>query len=351
MAAEGGHEDDRLSEVLRVARKFGRGNFHTLVAFIERMAKAKVRVGGDGPVRDEPIRFRHDPSLAFSKSDVTELELSDGSDSSGKTFEITTSFLGLTGTVTPLPTYFCTEVAQNLGDNGVLQDFLDVFHHRILSLFYRSTSRYNYATEFSSDGKDQWSERLLAFAGIEIGTAEPAIPRWRLLRLMPLLVRSGSSTWALRTALEDVLEDHLDGASIEIEQFVGNLVEIAVSQQIRLGVDNCNLGTTTVLGERAYDRTGKFNIVIGPLSAEAYNRFQSDEEVRQLISGTVGLFCRDPLDYDLALVLGEETIPGLRLSASSPSKLGIDTFLGSQGQNEITVSMSRQSEMQSAASL
>ncbi len=354
MVAEGGEENDRLEqadpleEALETARRFRHGDFFSLIAFLERAAHAEVRIGEDGPVMEEPLRFRHDSSMGFSPADVSALDLVEEKDDRGhrnRPFAVATTFLGLTGSVTPLPTYFATEVSQDAGDEAVLEDFLDVFHHRILSLFYRSVVRYNYPIEFTSDLADSWSKRLLALAGIDTYETEtdPPLPRWRLLRLAPLLVRQGSSLWSLETALEDVLENELEGAEVSIEQFVGSWVAVLEDQQIHLGDTNCVLGRDTVIGRQAYDRTGKFRIVIGPMNYTTYSRFQQDPAVKRMIAATVNLFCRDPLDYDLGLVLAGDAVPGLRLATDSATRLGVDTFLGQQGESEIIMEMPRTS--------
>jgi type VI secretion system protein ImpH len=103
--------------------------------------------GDYGPVNEESIRFRHDPSLTFATSDVSSIkarprragETGDGPDE--PVYEITTTFLGLTGTVSPLPTYMAEEVLHEDHDRPAQREFLDVFHHRIISLFYRAHAR------------------------------------------------------------------------------------------------------------------------------------------------------------------------------------------------------------------
>ncbi len=57
----------------------------------------------------EPIRFRHDTSSAFPAVDVTAIDLVTEVDDLGRrnrAFQITTTFLGLLGSDTPLPTQF-----------------------------------------------------------------------------------------------------------------------------------------------------------------------------------------------------------------------------------------------------
>lgn len=351
MVAEGGEQDDRLAgdpmaEALATARRSRQGDFFALVAFLERLTGAGVRVGGDGPAHAEPIRFRHDASLAFSTADVSDIQL--GQEVDGRRpLEVTTTFLGLTGAATPSTADFAAELASDAGDDAVSEDLLAVLHHRVLSLFYRSVSRYHYPRELTSDLEDPWSKRILALAGVDTfdGSNEPRLPRWRLLRLAALLVRPDSSAWALETALEDVLEEKLagTGAGVTIEQFVGDWVPIPAVQQTRLGVDNSSLGLDAVIGQRAFDRTGKFRILIGPLTHDNYRRFQQDPEIARAIAATVDLICHEPLEYDIGLVVPPDAVAALRLSAAPPdaTKLGIDTFLGQPTGSEIVLELPR----------
>jgi type VI secretion system protein ImpH len=318
-----------------VIEQHGRGRFRAIVAFLERTVAAQARIGDYGPVDQEPIRFRHDTSLTFSTADVSHVGERTAADDlwpavASQPYGVMTTFLGLHGAVSPLPTYFAEEVAQD--GEGVLRDFLDVFHHRWISLFYRAISRYNFATEFSTDGCDSWSKRVLALAGVDTFAAqrEPPLPRWRLLRLASVLCRPRCTAWSLETALRDVLHEVLRGAHLRIEQFIGSWVPIHENQQIRLGLANSRLGKNTVLGSTALDATGKFRIVIGPLSRSDYNRLLAEKELQARIHATVSLVSRDNLEYDVALLLDERTLSGLYLDALAPPRLGIDTFLVSQ---------------------
>jgi type VI secretion system protein ImpH len=336
--ASAGRRQDHPLNLIRLVEQHGRGSFRAIVAFLERMVGAEARVGDYGPVDKEPIRFRQDTSLTFSTTDVSHVAArANGDDlwpaNASQPCGVMATFLGLHGAVSPLPSYFAEEVAQE-GDD-VVRDFLDVFHHRWLSLFYRAISRYDAATEFTTDGRDIWSKRVLALTGFDVydSTAadrEPPLPRWRLLRLAPVLCRPRCTAWSLETALRDVLKDLVHGSQVAVEQFIGNWVPIHESQQTRLGIANSRLGKETVLGRTAFDATGKFRITIGPMPRQEYDRLLTDDKLLPRIRAIVSLASRDDLEYDVALVLDERTLSGMYLDADVPPRLGADTFLVSQ---------------------
>jgi type VI secretion system protein ImpH len=168
--------------VLGSPRRVG---FYRAVEILERATAAEgaERVGGDGPVPREAIRFRHDASLSFASSDVSRIvarprRVADGAEvAETPVYEITTTFLGLTGTVSPLPSYMVEEVLNEDADHPAQREFLDIFHHRVLSLFYRAHSKYSYVTDYVSTSRDPWSLRILSLAGVD--TWDGRHRRWR----------------------------------------------------------------------------------------------------------------------------------------------------------------------------
>jgi type VI secretion system protein ImpH len=329
------------SEVIRSAPH--RPGFFPLVAFLERLTSDSARVGEMGPVTEESIRFRHDPSLGFSSSDVSSVVLRevparpDDPDSRRPLFEVSTTFLGLTGSASPLPLYLAEEVAKEDPDEAVQREFLDLFHHRLLSLLYRIESRYRVTRELTASCTDQWSRRILALSGFDTYERSwPGIlPPWRLLRIACLLISRVRTAEKLEMALQDVLAEELEGARVKVRQFVGRWVDIDARMQ--LGVVNNLLGRNTLLGGRAYDRMGRFQVEIGPLSPRAWRRFMADGDLYPLAQEIVSLFVRDPLEYTFELFLSESVSHSFNLSSGWPSKLGRDTWLGTNRQNRLTV--------------
>jgi len=314
-----------------------RVGFYRAVELLERATRGP-RIGDYGPVNEESIRFRHDPSLTFATSDVSRIlsrprragETGDGPDE--PVYEITTTFLGLTGTVSPLPTYMAEEVLHEDHDRPAQREFLDVFHHRIISLFYRAHARYSFSADYLSTSNDPWSRRSLALAGIDTFDDAPPpvnLSLARLLRLAPLLATRARTAQGLVAAVSDVMDEVLIGAPVSVEQFVGRWVTIEERQLLRLGIANTTLGVDATIGRRVFDRGGKFRLVLGPLKRKAFQRFLPGGDGLAQIKELVTFYVRDPLEFDLELILAPGETPSLRLSAApgEGSRLGLDSWV------------------------
>ena len=348
MATEERLPEDLVAAAPQLAEAAARAGFYPLVALLERLTAGAARVGEAGPPGEEAIRFRHDPALTFSTGDVSRVSLRESPERADdpfspkrSVFEVVTTFLGLTGAITPLPMYMVEELVQEAPGGSLRRDFLDLFHHRLLSLLYRLCSKYDLAGEHTTRTLDRWSLRLLALAGLDAyeDPLPTTLPAWRLLRLLPLLATHARTARTLEVAIEDVLAEELGGARVTVQQFMGAWVEIEPDQRMRLGVSNCELGRTSLVGSRIYDRSGRFQVRIAPLTQQAYRRLLPEGDLAPVVREVVAVFVRDPIDYTLELGLARDEAPSFQLSRSSPCRLGRDTWLGSRRDRETDVQL------------
>jgi type VI secretion system protein ImpH len=326
---------ERAAPVLKAAPH---STFFHVVALLERLTSDAVRVGGEGPPSAERIRFRHDYDLSFSAGDISAVRVGElprgperALDEPTPVFEVTTTFLGLTGTVSPLPLYIAEEILHEGDDNPVRRDFLDLFHHRLISLLYRAVSKYMPAREHLTHRTDAWMSRALYLTGLDpkIQTRGLRIHPSVLVRLGPLLAGRGRGPRVLALALREALGDGLgpDG-EVRIEQFAGGWIEVDESQRMALGQSNSVLGVEAILGKRAYDQSGRFSIHLGPLHGESYRRFLRDGDLLPVVKDVVELCSKEALDFDVQLHLAADAVPSFRLSAAGGgSALGRDTRL------------------------
>ncbi len=308
--------------------------FYPLILLLERLVGGSP-VGEAASPAEELIRFRHDPALTFSTGDVARVrEFQAGppsavpGDELRRGYEVTTTFLGLTGSVSPLPPYIAEEVAQEQDESTPMRDFLDLFHHRLLSLLYRGWTKHDLPNAWRADGTDPWSSRLLALLGVDGGApdARPRLATWRLLRLAPLLAERTMTAEGLAIAIEDALAADLGDARVTVEPFVGAWVQIAEDQLTLLGRQAGRLGQDCLVGRRVLDVAGRFRVTIGPLSSQQYRLFAGGElanRTEELIAALV----TEPLEHEVVLWLSEDAAPALCLGAS---RLGRDAWLGGQ---------------------
>lgn len=333
--------EQRVDSLLAVAR---RTNFFPLVSMIERVTAEAVRIGGEGPPNKEAIRFRHDPNLTFSAGDVSSATIRhlpmDPENPKGRlrpVVEIVTTFLGLTGSSSPMPLYIAEEVNHE-DEKSARRDFLDIFHHRLVSILYRAVMRYSLAREHKVSEPDRWLERALSLSGMDPETfvAPSAIPLSKLLRLGPLVGRRARGARAVSAALNILVEDYLPAkATVSVEEYAGDWVPIHNDQQCCLGLRNNILGVHAMLGGKVFDKSNRFQVVVGPLDARGRGNFTVGGKGLRVLREGLRLLVRESLDYDVELHIEEGATKPYRISSRDPSRLGTDTRLGLSSEGEI----------------
>lgn len=245
-------------------------NFFELVRTIERLARwraeresgAKPSLGRDGPASRESIRFHAASGLAFPSRAVERIWRRTEGDSR---IEMDVTFMGLTGPSGVLPWHYSNLVqSRNKQHDTALGDFLDLFNHRLLALFYRAWSKYRLAVqeETYADNADQnpFTPSLQALAG------QPSSSRFD-----PQLFYAGHFSRHTRSgsSLEQLLADFLD-MPVVVESFVGQWLSIAPLHRLRIGTvangRNNALGEGVMAGRRLWDMQSKLAITIGPVN-------------------------------------------------------------------------------------
>lgn len=326
MAPEDRTQDDDLAATLaRRARSF---SFFQLIRLLERSSRSGVRVGEAGPASGERLRFRPENSLGFPATDVVSFESIPAPGDSAARFRITTGFLGLYGSTSPLPSFYSEEVLWEDPDSGRIRDFLDIFHHRLISLFYRCWCKYRYPIEFEHGKDDPITPRL--FALICLGSLAQAEATGfadspRLLHFAGLFHHQPHSA----ADLERILGVYFDGLPVEIEECVGRWTSIRQEQRPVLGRRNCRLGVDCSIGERVFGRMTSFRIWIGPCDYERMLDFLPDQDSHKTLRRIVTLFVKDPLDFDIGVRV--RGLPRLQLPSELPCRsaprLGWNTWL------------------------
>jgi len=282
----------------------------------------KPRVGKSKKLVDDPLRLSQEPSLAFASSTIASFR--GGRD--GKPARMFVYFLGLFGPNGPLPLHL-TEYARNrqrdYGDT-TFRSFLDLFHHRILGLFYRAWADGRPTVNFDRPRAD----RFAMYVGSLVGMATPALRDRDAVSDLAKLHHAGNLSGQTKHAegLRGMLEQFFE-IRVIIDEFVGVWLDLPLSSRWLLGRsrETGTLGRSTVLGPRVWDRQQKFRIVFGPLKMRDYERLiPSHESVRRL-AALVRNYTGDSLYWEVGLVLQKENVP--RLVLGGTERLGWTTWL------------------------
>lgn len=301
-------------------------SFFALLGLLERRAGG-ARIGTLDDAA-EPVRLRHDPNLAFPTAEIAAISCLQGARP-----VVDCTFLGLTGTVSPLPEHLVEGWSQQEGHHP-LHALFGLWQHRLLALLYRSCVKYSPSAEHAADGSDAWSCRLGRWGEGEGGTA---LPLWRRLRWFGELAQRNKSATSLRRLLHDLLGEQLRRAQVEVRPMTGGWQPLDATQHARLGTHNHRLGDSFVLGDEVMVPASRFDVVLGPLSREDYAWISSEAQAQQL-KALVHLFVPQGVSARIRYRLQAGVHGGWPLQRAT---LGDDTYLGAPaGEHEIVYDLS-----------
>jgi type VI secretion system protein ImpH len=298
-------------------------DFFQALRLLENAHPDKPRIGASLRPRDDAVRFGRDPSLGFEPGAVAGFTPATG-DAKAR---LAVNFFGLLGANGPLPlhlTEYARDRARNHGDHTLVA-FMDVFHHRMVSLFYRARAAADPA--ISLDRPD--SDRFADYVGSLFGIGAPGmrgrdeIGDFAKLHFAGLMANQRRPAAGLVTILRAYFK-----LPVEIEQFVGHWMKIPLDGQTRIGMEDRGnrLGTSAVLGKKVWDCQHKFRLVIGPLDYDDYERMLPGGASMTRLVDWVKSYAGTVLDWDVRLVLKRPEVPPLKLGAR---RLGWTTYLAS----------------------
>ena len=223
------------------------------------------REGGTTYRPEEMVRFSVENTLAFPASAIASIE----DDLEGGPSRMKITFMGMTGPEGVLPAAY-TEIAVDCAAFGdkAYADFLDLFNHRLIWLFYRAWEKHHFAIGYERsrlDGSDQDAFTSYLFDLIGMGTPglKRRMPIWdqALLRYAGLISQRPHSAETLRTLLHDYFR-----VPVEIEQLLGKWHSLETSELCFLGSgeSNSQLGRGAVAGDAAWTRQTLVRVMFGP---------------------------------------------------------------------------------------
>ncbi|MBL4688853.1 MAG: type VI secretion system baseplate subunit TssG [Nannocystaceae bacterium] len=294
-----------------------RTRFFAAVRLLEQLTSDAPRIGGEGPFSAEAISFRHSPSFASQPNELESIRqvvaprtVDQALEAKHHRFEVTTCFLGLSGADSPLPLYMASELIFDDAWSRRQAHFLDIFHNRMLALFYRAIAKYDYPREWLSTANDAPSARVLALAGLDVsGQTKEAVSRRELLRLAALFTLGGATGRSIENGLVQLMAPDLGGVPLKLSQFTGGWVNYDAAQTNRLGQANNEAGASFMLGTRVRHPGNRAQITIGPMSPELARNFSPGGKSYERIRDLVSVLCGEPLTFDLELLIREGEYP------------------------------------------
>lgn len=310
------------------------------VRLLELHSGGKRMIGQTADPRLDPVRFRASPSLGFPATTVESLTESNGG--SARPPEMVVTFMGLTGPSGALPQYYTNLVIERIRKRDTtLRDFLDLFNHRFVSLFYLASLKYHAAAQYEraklKDGtaSDPFSTVLFALIGLRdartrgrLGIADEA-----LLYCAAYQTRQPQSAASLQAALSEYFD-----VDVEVHQFQGQWLTLDTEDRMAfpsssdpLGRNNA-LGQTAVVGSKVWDVQSKFRLRLGPLSYGRFCQFIRGGSDLAALQQFTRLLVGPEFAFDIQPVLRGNEVPRCELGIEKtpvPGMLGRNIWLSS----------------------
>lgn len=308
-----------LTQLACVIREYSL--FQAVLQVIKRLRDAHPLLDADALY--DRLEFQANPGLGFPGHDIDRVEFFVEHDQLRARLRL--NVLGLCGAGSPLPAFYGEQAfAEGIGGNTT-RDFLDLFHHRLQRLMLPIWRKYRYRVCFQAGARDVFSDQMFALIGLR-GRPIRTAAQLDCKRLLPYLGLLGLRAHSA-ALIEKVLRYYFTYNRLFVEQCAERRVVIAEPQRNRLGVANSVLGQDQVLGRQVGDRSGKFRVHVQGLSWQRFHRFLPTGTDYPPLCSLVRLTVRDPLEFDLRLVLDPAQIKPLHIGAGNVCRLGWTSWL------------------------
>lgn len=320
----------RLDPLVQIGREPWRYDFFQALRWIEAAHPDKPRLGTARRPLDEPVRLGQVADLSFAPSALHGVV---GATAQSRP-RLEVRFFGLFGPNGPLP-YHLTEYARarslHHGDDSFAR-FADLFHHRLLLLFYRAWAQAQPTVGLDRPGDDHFA----AYVGSLIGMGSSSASQRAPVHDHAKLHFAGLFSRQVRNAagLESILWAYLR-RPVRVEQFVGRWLGLEPSERSRIGrlgarrkSPTSMLGGGAVLGRLVWDRQHNFRVHIEALDAPAFAALLPGGKSLGAVSALVEHYLGLEFGWDLQLWLKPEEVRPCQPGRFG--QLGWTSWLGSR---------------------
>lgn len=268
----------------------------------------------------EPFRLGQLPSLTFAPREIA------GIDQVAGRLKVRLFGLGMLGPNGPLPIHV-TEIARDRKENrrdDTLVDFLDIFHHRYLTLFYRAWSSSQAAAGLDRPDAEKFSFYIASLFGHDVDEIKGrTLPAHARIAASAHLIREARNPDGLRATLAQFF-----GVPVAIEEHIWHWIEVDRAEHSRLRErgEPSILAVGAMLGEQVPDRQHKFRIVVGPLEIDEYLRFTPQGADLPLLVEWVRAFVGYEFVWELELRINAQSATPATIGG--PERLGWSGWLG-----------------------
>lgn len=307
-------------------------DFFALMRQVESLTPDMPRLGRAQRPTQEPLRLGQVAELDFAPAAIASFSRTGAT--SGR---LGVRFFGMLGSHGPLPLHLTEYIRERRHQHAdpTLERFLDIFHHRMLSLFYRAWAQAQPPVQLDRPADDRYAAWLGATFGLGPGTNQrDSIPDAAKRFFAGHLGNRSRHPEALVKVLQQYF-----GIPAALQSHVAHWMPVHVEDRSRLGFAanraerrgqgfglGAQLGRSANAGSKVYDRQFKFRVALGPMSLQAYQSFLPGGRAWTELRDWIKLLSGGDMLWDVQLGLREAEVPAPRLGRHI--RLGLTAWIG-----------------------
>jgi type VI secretion system protein ImpH len=311
MAGTSGQSSDNL--IQRLTEEPFEYDFFRAVRLIESLHPHLPRIGCSISSGQDPVRFAQSASLAFAPSTLEKLHWPEGA----PVPRLFSRFFGLFGPNGPLPphiTEYALERELHFNDPTITA-FFNVFHHRLISFFYRAWAESQKAVDLDRSDDRRYAD----YVGSVFGLGMESLRSRDTVQDAAKLYFAGRLACPTRNAegLEAILQAYFE-IKTEVQTFVGRWLDLPSDSLCRLGEspETGRLGMTAIVGSHMWVCQLAFRVRVGPMKLVDYERMLPHGKAFQRLKYWVLNYLGEQFFWDIQLVLEASEVPDTCLGKS-----------------------------------
>lgn len=295
-------------------------DFYQTIRILEAAKRFPAHLGEGSDPQEEALRIRSHVTLSVSASDIHSLDMTTHVPT------LTVNFMGIAGVYGPLPMPYTELILDRLRvrDHG-LRDFFDVFNHRLVSLWYRSSKKGRVLAMNLVPEETDVGQTLLNLCGIPERTVvqNTAIPLRSFMSFAALFWQNTRSVAGLKVLLEDFFHIRVD-----IDEYQGGWQQPPEQDWTRIGAFMGRfqrLGVDTILGKRSWNNGLGIRLTLVDISWVTYLQALQGRH-HQILHNLIRSYCGSLHRIQICARVRMDEIPATHLRIGH-ARLGQTTWL------------------------
>lgn len=301
-----------------------RMHLFALMRYLHLQYQLPSTIGYEKSIQSTPLRFGQMVKLSSQERQINHIEHHEDR------ARVKLQGFGMLGSNGILPIHISEAIYEKIlhDKNTAFIDFLDIFHHRLVGLFYKAWLTSEPAVMLESPDGQRFNEVLSAFAGIgalECSELEQEF-QYNQYYYTCLLLNQNMPV----ENLQEILSCYFN-FPIRIQQNLGQWKQASEFATTLSSNASYKLGEGILIGTQYFDKTQKFRVIIGPVDVRTYQRLLPNGDLAKLLHRWIVRYTKLHYQFDIEVIVDKNDIAESIMNATHA--LGHTSWLGRPATN------------------